>query len=57
MFWIAVVGVGLALTFVRIGALTVLTKVLGLALMAALLLLGGIGLWYVARKLFSRNAS
>jgi hypothetical protein len=40
MFWIMIVLVALACAFVRLGVLIVMTKVLGIALLAAAVALG-----------------
>jgi hypothetical protein len=46
--------IGLAWTFMKLGAATVLVKVLAVALSMAIGLLTVLGVWWLGRKLFSR---
>jgi hypothetical protein len=55
MFWIIFALAGLAYSFIKIGALSVLVKVLTLAFVAAIALLGLTGLTLLVRRLFKRK--
>lgn len=57
MFWIFLALCGLAFTFMKLGALSVLTKVLLVALLATLAVLSGGVLYLLLRKLLSGRTS